>query len=171
MDLYLDDWIFFGLVWDLWYANSLANSKPTGVAGIRLGTQNPWLGTAMPWRWMKMHGFAAVLHHIDNIFQINRCVLFDVVLQDLRGPVYYCMIIRTDFVIYHCAFCLNVARIFTWISLNVFSRATICSFKFRKLHPWHITRHHGQLKGCICWFKPLNLLRVYFSVQIEAGLF
>ena len=120
MDLYLDDWIFFGLVWDLWYANSLANSKPTGVAGIRLGTQNPWLGTAMPWRWMKMHGFAAVLHHIDNIFQINRCVLFDVVLQDLRGPVYYCMIIRTDFVIYHCAFCLNVARIFTWISLNVF---------------------------------------------------
>lgn len=70
MDLYLDDWIFFGLVWDLWYAGSLANSKPTGVAGIRLGTQSPWLGTAMhggEWRCMVLPLFCTVSFRLIDV--------------------------------------------------------------------------------------------------------
>lgn len=108
MDLYLDD-----------QANRSRWDPP--------GYPEPLVGHSNAWRWMKMHGFAAVLHHIDNIFQINRCVLFDVVLQDLRGPVCYCMIIRTDFVIYHCAFA-STSRVFSPES------------------PWtSFARHHLQL--------------------------
>lgn len=70
-------------------------------------------------------------------------------------------------------FCyLSTSRvIFTWISPNVFRTPPSAAWNFESYTHGIFTRHHGQLKGCICWFKPLNLLRVYFSVQIEAGLF
>ncbi len=173
------------------------------LAAWQTANQQESLGSAWVPRWViaqrcmagnEDEAFPAVLHHL--FFWIDRGVLFDVVLQDLWGPVYYCKIHKNWFFLFYMGVSKNRGKnlqihgisigfsiIFTipkpissCFCLNgrkcIFHRqssASISSFKIRKLHPWH----HGQLKGCMCWFmfKPLNLLRMYFSVQSEASLF